>query len=49
MENKWKKEQEAQKAQDYKECIIGMMEEIENLGVLEYLCRFIELYLEKWG
>ncbi len=44
-----KKEQEKQKKQECKERIIEMMEKTKNLGALEYLCRFIELYLEKWG
>lgn len=29
--------------------IIRMIKGIQNAGVLEYLNRFIELFLEKWG
>lgn len=34
---------------DYKENIIRMVSSIQNRGTLEYLNRFIELFLEKWG
>lgn len=34
---------------DYKENIIRMISNIQNRGTLEYLNRFIELFLEKWG
>lgn len=34
---------------DYKENIIRMISNIQNLGTLEYLNRFIELFLEKWA
>lgn len=33
----------------YKENIIKMINGIENLGTLEYLNRFIELFLGEWG
>ena len=33
----------------YKKHIIKMINSIENMGVLEYLDRFIELFIEKWG
>lgn len=33
----------------YKKHIIEMINSIEKLSVLEYLDRFIELFLEKWG
>lgn len=33
----------------YKEKIIEMIRKIEKVGTLEYLHRFIELFLEKWG
>lgn len=29
--------------------IIELVEKIEKIGVLEYLCTFIRLYLKKWG
>lgn len=41
MENKWKKEQEAQKAQDYKKRIIEMVEEIENPDYLFKIFHYI--------
>ncbi len=34
---------------NYKENIIRMISGIQNRGTLEYLNRFIELFLEKWG
>lgn len=34
---------------EYKEKIIEMINGIEKENVLGYLCRFIELFLEKWG
>lgn len=34
---------------DYRENIIRMINGIEKHGILEYLNRFIELFLEKWG
>lgn len=34
---------------NYKENIIRMINSIQNQGTLEYLNRFIELFLEKWG
>lgn len=34
---------------DCKENIIRMISNIQNRGTLEYLNRFIELFLEKWG
>lgn len=33
----------------HKKRIIEMISSIENDGVLAYLDRFIELFLEKWG
>lgn len=33
----------------YKGKIIEMIEKIEKVGTLEYLHRFLELFLEKWG
>lgn len=33
----------------YRKEIIEMIESIENIGTLEYLQRFLELFLEKWG
>ena len=33
----------------YKKHIIKMINGIENLGTLEYLDRFIELFIKKWG
>lgn len=32
-----------------KENIIRMINNIQNPGILAYLNRFIELFLEKWG
>lgn len=29
--------------------IIEMVKKIKKIGVLEYLCAFIRLYLKKWG
>ena len=34
---------------DYKKNLIRMINSIQNQGTLEYLNRFIELFLEKWG
>ena len=34
---------------DYRANIIRMINGIEKPGILEYLNRFIELFLEKWG
>lgn len=34
---------------NYKKQIIKMVEGIDNQRVLEYLHRFIELFLERWG
>lgn len=34
---------------DYKKGIIEMISNIDNEGTLQYLHRFIELFLEKWG
>lgn len=34
---------------DYKEDIIRMISSIQNSETLEYLNRFIGLFLEKWG
>lgn len=36
-------------AADYREKIIDMVSQIDNLGTLEYIHKFIELFLEKWG
>lgn len=33
----------------YRKNIIRMINGIKNQGTLEYLNRFIELFLEKWG
>lgn len=33
----------------YREKIVEMVESIDNLGTLQYLHRFLELFLEKWG
>lgn len=33
----------------HKKTIIEMIEKTNHTGALEYLHRFIELYLEKWG
>ena len=33
----------------YKDKIVEMVEKIEKVGTLQYLHRFIELFLEKWG
>lgn len=33
----------------YRERIVEMVEKIEKLGTLQYLHRFLELFLEKWG
>lgn len=33
----------------HKKTIVEMIENTNNAGALEYLHRFIELYLEKWG
>lgn len=33
----------------YKDKIIEMVNKIEKVGTLEYLHRFLELFLEKWG
>lgn len=35
--------------QEKQEEIIEMIKKIEKIGVLEYLCTFIKLYLKKWG
>lgn len=29
--------------------IIELLDKIENEEILEYLCTFIKLFLEKWG
>ena len=34
---------------DCRENIIWMINGIQNPGILEYLNKFIELFLEKWG
>lgn len=34
---------------DYKENIIKMINGIQNQGTLEYLNRFLELFLQHWG
>lgn len=34
---------------NYKEKIVEMIDSIDNLGTLQYLHRFLELFLEKWG
>lgn len=34
---------------DCKKNIIRMINGIQDKGILEYLNRFIELFLEKWG
>ena len=34
---------------DCRENIIRMINGIQNRGTLEYLHRFLELFLEKWG
>lgn len=36
-------------AEWYREKIVEMVNNIENLGTLQYLHRFLELFLEKWG
>lgn len=33
----------------YRENIVEMVGQIEDAGTLQYLHRFIELFLEKWG
>lgn len=33
----------------YRKKIVEMVESIDNLGTLQYLHRFLELFLEKWG
>lgn len=33
----------------YRKGLIEMISRIESIGTLEYLHRFIELFLEKWG
>lgn len=33
----------------YREKILEMIESIDNLGTLQYLHRFLELFMEKWG
>lgn len=33
----------------YREKIVSMVWRIEDVGTLQYLHRFIELFLEKWG
>ena len=33
----------------HKKAIVDMINGINNLGTLEYLHRFLELFLEKWG
>lgn len=34
---------------DYKKRIIERINGIKNIGTLQYLDRFLELFLEKWG
>ena len=34
---------------DYREKIIEMIDEISNVGTLEYLYTFISLFINKWG
>ncbi len=34
---------------NYKKRIIDRISSIEDLGILQYLDRFLELFLEKWG
>lgn len=38
-----------QQSEFYRQGLIEMISKIENKGTLEYLHRFIELFLEKWG
>lgn len=33
----------------YREKIIQRINSIQNVGVLEYLDRFLELFIKKWG
>lgn len=33
----------------YRDKIVEMINSIENLGTLQYLYRFLELFLGKWG
>lgn len=33
----------------YKEKIVEMINNVEDLGTLQYLHRFLELFLEEWG
>lgn len=33
----------------YREKIVEMIDSIDNLGTLQYLHRFLELFMEKWG
>lgn len=35
--------------ESYREKIVEMIGQIEDIGTLQYLHRFIELFLEKWG
>lgn len=48
MENKWKKEQEAQKVQDYKALISEIVGKIENPAILKRIYQLAEyLYVHK--
>lgn len=33
----------------YREKIVEMINQVEDLGTLKYLNRFLELFLEEWG
>ena len=33
----------------YKQRIIDRINRVQDLGVLQYLDRFLELFVEKWG
>lgn len=33
----------------YREKIVEMINNVKDLGTLQYLHRFLELFLEKWG
>lgn len=34
---------------DYKSEIMKMLNSVKNAGTMEYLWKFIKLFLEKWG
>ena len=40
---------EEKQCEDYKQSINDRISAITNIGTLQYLDRFLELFIEKWG